>query len=199
MAGLRVNIEGLRFRASDGKLGAADQLRIVNQRLSNPAALRLRAGDSPAALAEIISQRQPVALKISEVDNASAAAEVGAAAVSQASKIGLPKMIDDSRLPFKVAKGVVPGSLSNGRTVAAEINRQNPGSNLRVPTEPELEMLNRLLGDQLEGTEYWIWTGTEHGDYPGQFVLRPLGDDRRYCGDPDYRYGDDAVRFVEDR
>src|SRR3989338_11295404 len=83
MAGLRVNIEGLRFRASDGKLGAADQLRIVNQRLSNPAALRLRAGDSPAALAEIISQRQPVALKISEVDNASAAAEVGAAAVSQ--------------------------------------------------------------------------------------------------------------------
>ena len=42
--GLRVNIEGLRFRASDGKLNTPDQLRLIGRRLSNPAVIRLRAG-----------------------------------------------------------------------------------------------------------------------------------------------------------
>ena len=200
MAGLRGNIEGWRFRASDGKLGADAQLRIVRQRLSGLAASSLRAGDSPAALAEIISRRQPVALEISIVDNASAVAKVGAAAVSQDSQIELPKMINDPRLPFKVARGVIPGSLLNGRRVAAEINKQNPGSKFRVPTEPELLELNRLLGNQLEGSNYWIWTETKHESYSGQFVLRHRGYGRRFDASPDDHYNDlGAVRLVEDK
>ncbi len=118
--------------------------------------------------------------------------------VSGAPSITCPDMIDDSRLSFKVARGIVPGSLTNGRRVATEINEVNPGSNLRIPTEEELLELNSVLGNQLEGTDYWIWTETEHERYPGQFVLRHLGDGNRI-----YRlhigYYSGAVRFVEDK
>ena len=120
--------------------------------------------------ARLVGMRREV--KIEEIGlETIQAAEVGAATVSQASKIELPERINDSRLPFKVAKGVSPGSLMNGRA----IKEQNPDRKLRIPTEPELLNLNRLLGDQLEGREYWIWTETEHEDHPGRFVLRRLG------------------------
>ena len=45
---LRMNVEGLRFRKADGGLKIADQMRLIGQRLSNSAALRIRAGDNPA-------------------------------------------------------------------------------------------------------------------------------------------------------
>ncbi|OGC06352.1 hypothetical protein A3H38_05230 [candidate division WOR-1 bacterium RIFCSPLOWO2_02_FULL_46_20] len=111
------------------------------------------------------------------------------------------EMIDDSRLPFKVAIDVLPGfSLVEGREKAAERNEQDGGKR-RIPTEPELLELNRLLGDRLEGSDDWIWTETEHEDYPGQFVLRRQDDDGRGCSHPgsNYYYSDVAVRFVEDR
>ena len=195
MAGLRVNIEGLRFRASDGKLGAADQLRIVKQRLSGLAASSLRAGDPPAALAEIINQRQPLDLTISTVEIDA----ISETAVARKPRLEPLKMIDVPSLPFRVAKGVVPGSLSNGRTVAAEINKQNPGSKLRVPTEAELLKVNELLGDQLENRDYWIWTETEHKDYPGQFVLRLQYFDSCLYDLPGLPFYNYAVRFVEDK
>ncbi|MBI5699906.1 hypothetical protein HZC35_06385 [Candidatus Saganbacteria bacterium] len=202
--GLRANIKGLRFRASDGKLGAADQLRILRKRMSNPAGIQsIRVGDGAGFTYRYLGMRQPVALKISVVDSAFAAAEVGAAAVSQASKtkiskIKLPEMIDDSRLPFRAARGIIPGSLLNGRKLAASINEQNPGRKFRVPTEPELLKLNGLLGDRLEGTDYWIWTETEHEAYPGQFVLHHLDNDYRSGSLPVSDCNGFAVRFVED-
>ena len=189
--GLKINIKGLRFRASDRKLNTADRLRIIGQRLSKPAVIRLRAGDNLADLAKILSQRQPLDLEISTVG-------IDAMSETVVAQIERPEMIDDSRLPFRVAKGVVPGTLSNGRKVAAEINEQNPDSAIRIPTEPELLELNRLLGNQLEGTEYWIWTETEHKEHPGQFVLRHLSDADRLYYSPGLRRNHYAVRFVED-
>lgn len=141
-----------------------------------------------------MAQRQPLDLHISELEIASPAAVVVGTA-----KIELPELIDDPRLPFKVARGVVPVSLSNGRARAAEINEQNPGRKIRIPTEVELLKLNKVLGDQLEGRDHWIWTGTEHEDYPGQFVLRHLNDGNRGNDFPGFRFNSSAVRFVEDR
>lgn len=192
---IRVSIEGLRFRASDGNLKVADRLRILGKRLSNPTVIRLRAGDNPADLAQIMAKRQPLDLHLNELKIASPAA----VAVS-AAKINLPEMIDDSRLPFKVSRGIVPESLSAGRADAVKMNAQEPGRKIRIPTEQELLKLNKLLGNQLEGTDYWIWTETEHENYPGQFVLRrPRFDGRDYCIPDDRYYDDYAVRFVEDR
>ncbi|OGB87694.1 hypothetical protein A3H38_03710 [candidate division WOR-1 bacterium RIFCSPLOWO2_02_FULL_46_20] len=193
MAGLRVTIEGLRFRASDGKLGADDQVRIVRRRLSNPAALRLRDGDSPAVLAEVISQRQPPDLTIHTIE------AISETAVASKPRVELPVTIHDSRLSFKVARGVIPGSLLNGREIAASINEQNPGRKLRVPIEAELLTLNKLLGSQLEDRDYWIWTETEHQDYPGQFVLRHQAGGNRLYFRPEFNCADSAVRFVEDK
>lgn len=83
--GLRVKIEGLRFRVSDGKLNATDKSRLIGQRLSNTAVISLRAGDNPADLERIISQRQPIVstVKIGEVGSASAATEVVPSAVTE--------------------------------------------------------------------------------------------------------------------
>lgn len=106
--GLKVNIEGLRFRAADGRSKIGDQLRFLGQRLSNPAVTKLRAGDNPADLQRILNQRQPLNLEISEV-RIDSVAEVSAAVVSQASKIELPEMTDDPRLPFKVMTGIATG------------------------------------------------------------------------------------------
>jgi hypothetical protein len=114
-------------------------------------------------------------------------------------KIEFPKMIDDPRLLFRVAKGVIPGSKVNGERRAAEINEQH-GSKLRIPTEEEDLMLDETLGNQLEGAEYWIWTATEHEKHPGCFVLRHRGGDYRgYAHPGSDSFSPDAVRFVEDR
>lgn len=171
---LKVDIKGLRFRASDGNLSAADKLRILGLRLSNTASIRLRAGDNPAYLPRIVAQRRSVMRKSILAD--------------------MP-MIDDSRLPFKVAKGIVPGSLTDGRKIAAAENEG--GRKLRVPTEPELLQLNKLLGNQLEGSDDWIWTETGHENHPGTFILRLQGGGIRDYGPADSCNG--AVRFVEDR
>jgi hypothetical protein len=184
---LNVSIEGLRFRKSDGKLKVADQLRILGQRLSNPAVIRFREGDNPADLTRIVAQRPPINLQFNE-----------AVAVS-AIKTERPGMIDDSRLPFKVAIGVIPGSLLKGRKIAAEINEQNPGSRIRIPTEAELLKLNKLLEDLLEGTGDWIWTETEQKGYSGQFVLLRQDDLHRDYSKPGNDNFSCAIRFIENR
>jgi hypothetical protein len=115
-------------------------------------------------------------------------------------RVARPEMIDDSNLSFRVARGVVLGSLTKGRRVAAEINEKNPGSNLRIPTEEEVVMINRALGDQLEGRDCWIWTDTEHEDHPGNNVLRHQGSGYRYSFYPGSDYDNRrAVRLVEDK
>jgi hypothetical protein len=140
-----------------------------------------------------------IGMKPAEID--AMAAEIDAlsqSAIARGSQIKF-EMLDDPRLPFKVAREFVLGSLSNGRKVAAEINGQTPGRKVRIPTEAELLQLNRLLGSQLEGNHLWIWTETEHEDYPGQFVLRHQDFDYRICDRPGDYCLNYAVRFVEDK
>jgi hypothetical protein len=124
-------------------------------------------------------------------------------AAKQTGKAELPEMIDDPRLPFKVAKKLFEGptgSLSAGRAKAAEINKQYPGRRLRIPTEAELLELNKTLGAQLEGRIFlWIWTETEHEKNPGHFVLRRHFDHGRSYSRPGVGGLECAVRFVEDR
>jgi hypothetical protein len=134
-----------------------------------------------------------------EIDAAAVQIDVlSQATVARKSQIELREMIDDSRLPFKVAIDVLPGSLANGRAIAEERNKQDGGKR-RIPTEPELLELNRLLGDQLKGSECWIWTETEHEDYPGRFVLRHRSYDYRFYFHPEFIFNYCAVRLVEDR
>lgn len=183
---LKIGFEGLRFRKTDGTfttLKASVKLRLAGQRQSNPTVIRLRAGDNPADLAQIVNRRE----------------RVSALAPTRTAKIELPEMIDDPRLSFKVAKDVMVESLSEGRALAEELNRQHPGRKFRIPTESELLKLNELLEDQLEGVEKWIWTETEDKDYPGKFVLRSLGIDGRTRELPAKIYLTVAIRFVEDR
>jgi len=151
------------------------------------------------------------------------------------SKIEIPEVIDDPRLPFRVMKGVATGgqlaglvkagyeiagygadnlkdaiadesnaakgvgyaALLEGRALAKELNRQNPGRKFRVPTEEELLKLNELVGNQLSGTEFWIWTETKYNDVT--FVLRLLDDGFRSRNFPGSRDSVYAVRLVEDR
>lgn len=113
--GLKVNIEGLRFRAGDGvlnradqlrRLRTADQLRLLGQRLSNPTATRLRADDNPVDLAQMLAWRQPLELRISEVDPLAGLAISGTIAV--------PEVIDVPGLNIKVATSVVTGGQMAG-------------------------------------------------------------------------------------
>jgi hypothetical protein len=227
---LKVSIEGLRFRASDGRLNAADQLRILQQRLNGSAGItRIRAGDNPEALSGYLALRQPV------TETKIEAIEISTVIAAQVKAIEVPEMIDDPRLPFKVARGAATGgqlaglvkagyeitghgadnlkdiiadepnaakvvgyvALLDGRALAKELNRQNPGRKFRVPTEEELLKLNELIGDQLSGRDFWIWTETKYDK--DTFVLRHLGYDDRYGGNPGDRDDDYAVRLVEDR
>jgi hypothetical protein len=112
-------------------------------------------------------------------------------------------LIDDPRVPFRVSKGVIEGSLLDGRSIAEAINKQCPARKLRIPTEKELLLLNSLLRDQLEGRKFWIWTETQHEDSPGKYILRYYGKDLRECDYPGLNFccffNERAVRFVEDR
>lgn len=94
-------------------------------------------------------------------------------------------------------KGIGYVALLDGRALAEELNRQNPGRKFRVPTEEELIKLNELVGDQLSGREFWIWTETKYDDVA--FVLRHLINVIRGSVNPEYRYDLHAVRLVEDR
>jgi hypothetical protein len=76
---------------------------------------------------------------------------------------------------------------------------ETPDHRLRIPTEAELEMINELLGNQLEGNHCWIWTNTEHEEHPGQFVVRRLGVGVRAEHFPGTYFSSYAVRFVEDK
>jgi hypothetical protein len=135
-----------------------------------------------------------------EIDDMAAQIDaLSQAAATRTPQVARSEMIDDLRLPFRVAKDVVPGSLSSGRAIAQEINQQETGCKLRIPTEPELLELNRLLGGKLGGADYWIWTETEHEDYPGQFVLRLRLSGVRLYLHPEVNCDDFAVRLVEDR
>ncbi|OGC05512.1 hypothetical protein A3H38_05990 [candidate division WOR-1 bacterium RIFCSPLOWO2_02_FULL_46_20] len=226
MAGLRVNIEGWRFRASDGKLGADAQLRIVRQRLSGLAASSLRAGDSPAASAEIISQRQPVALEISEV-GIDSVAEVSAAAVSQTSKIDIPEMIDIND-KVKIMKGELTVGLFKRVMEGYEITGHNDDELRAILADPAQESnaltyvsllnarevakrLSNLTGrkfrvqtedewmvakDNLSGN-HWTWTETKFSG--ATYVLRLLDGGLRDFRLPEGRCGAYAVRLVEDK
>ncbi len=116
--------------------------------------------------------------------------------VSTAKRVEIPEMIEHPELPFRVMKGVVvEKSLLDGRELA-----KHYGGKYRVPTEQELLKLNKLLGDQLDGTGYWVWTETEHESYPGRFVLRHLSfDDIRTDFIPGSSFSESAVRLVEDK
>ena len=190
-AGLRVNIEGLKFRSGD-RVNADWQAGIVKQRLSGQGVLRLRSGDGPADLARFLGMRQSGTPNVALIESTFVAA-VGP------QKTAFPEMIDHPKLPFKVAREVVPGSLLNGRKVAAEINEQAPGREVRIPTEVELLELNKAFGDKLNGRDYWIWTEKEHEDYPGEFVLRLQSSGFRSFSHPGYVCNFSAVRFVEDK
>lgn len=187
--GLKVSMEGLRFRRGD--VLSEHRIRdILRRRLSNTAAVRLRPGDSLENLAEILKQRGPIDLRIYGEE------------VSSKLVLSRPEMIDDRRLPFKVAVDVFFGSLENGMALAEMINRQNPGSALRIPSEEELLELNVLLKGRLRGEEYWVWTTTRHNVFPNQYILRHSGNSFRNCSpaEVDGNNGNNyAVRFVEDK
>jgi hypothetical protein len=188
---LTVKIEGLRFRSGD-RVTADWQAGIVKQRLSGQGVLRLRSGDSQADLARFLGMRQSLDFKVDLIDSTPIAA-VGP------QKTAFAEMIDHPELSFKVAREVISGSLLKGRRMAAEINEQTPGRKVRIPTEEELLKLNELLGEQLEGNHLLIWTETEHEAFPGQFVLRHQFSGSRNYFYPGGGYGNDAVRFVEDK
>ncbi|OGC36529.1 hypothetical protein A2311_03310 [candidate division WOR-1 bacterium RIFOXYB2_FULL_48_7] len=229
---LNVSIKGLIFRASDRRLNAEGQLRILLQRLSGPAGIaRIRAGDNQEALSGYQALRQPATETEIELINMSTVTAV------QVKALEVPEMIDDPRLPFKVSRGVVTGgqiawlvkagymitgceadrlnaaiadesnaakgvgycTLLDGRALAEELNRQNPGRKFRVPSEPELIKLNNLVGKQLSGTNFWIWTETQNKRYPGTFVLCLLDSGLRNNDYPDFRNYYFAVRLVEDK
>ena len=192
---LKFRVSGLRFRRGDGALGPQDQGRLVRQRLSNHGVKGLRAGDLPSKLAEIIAQRQRQNLAIS-VESVEAGSEAAAARSLQAER---PEMLDSPRLSFRVARVVIVGSLSNGRKVAEEINAQNPGSRIRIPTKEELLKAFDEVGNELESRYLWIWTNTEHEDNPGQFVLRRQDHDDCFFNYPDRGWYSAGVRFVEDK
>jgi hypothetical protein len=228
---LKVSIKGLRFRASDGRSNAADQLRILQQRLNGSTGItRIRAGDNPEALSGYLALRQPVTeTKIEAIEKSTVTA-------AQEKVIDVPEVIDDPGLPFKVMKGIATGgqiaalvkagykitghgadnlkdviadesnaakgvgcvALLDGRALAKELNRQNPGRKFRVPTEPELLELNKVVGDKLSDSNLWIWTETETEANSGRFVLRRLGFGNRLFH-PELRCLNFAVRLVEDR
>jgi hypothetical protein len=231
---LKVSIEGLRFRARDGKFNAADQLRILQQRLNGSAGItRIRAGDNPEARSGYLVLRQLV------TETKIEAIEISTVTAAQVKVIDVPEMIDDPRLPFKVARGVATGgqiaglvkagyeitgngadylkeviadeskaakgigyiALLDGRALAKELNRQNPGRKFRVPTDPELLKLNKVVGDKISYRNLWIWTETETKANSGIFVLRRLAYAYRSAAelDPGDRNHHGAVRFVEDR
>jgi hypothetical protein len=190
-AGLRLNIDGLRFRSGD-RVNADWQAGIVKQRLSGTGVLKFRSGDSSADLTRFFGMRQSGAPNVALIESTFVVAV-------EPQKTAFPEMIDHPKLPFRVAREVVPGSLLKGRTVAAEINEQNPGSKLRIPTEAELLKLNKLLGNQLEGNHLWIWTETEHEDYQEQYVLRHQGIGGRSFDHPEVGCLSSAARFVEDK
>jgi len=94
-------------------------------------------------------------------------------------------------------KGTGYVALLDGRALAEELNRQNPGRKFRVPFEPELLKLNELVGNRLSGRDFFIWTETKYNDI--MFVLRLRGYGYRYADLPEGRRSDGAVRLVEDR
>ena len=104
---LRVGIEGLRFRASDRSPKAADQLRILQQRLSNPAGMPMgRAGDNLADKERYFAMRQQVAIGLSEVGG------ISALAATRASEITVPEvvLVNAGTFPVKGSKlfGIKP-------------------------------------------------------------------------------------------
>ena len=182
--GLKVNIKGLRFRASDGRLNTAAQLRILQQRLNGTAGVsRIRAGENPEASNNYLALRRPVTdIKV------------------EPSQIPKPEMIDHPELPFKVMEGVLAEiSLPGGREYAQKLNQQEPGRKFRVPTKAELLKLNKLLEGQLDGIDYWIWTETESEKCPGRYVLLNLYLDGCIDDHPETLSGNYAVRLVEDK
>ncbi|MFH1347550.1 MAG: hypothetical protein ABIH22_02560 [Candidatus Margulisiibacteriota bacterium] len=100
-------------------------------------------------------------------------------------------------------KGIGYISLLDGRALAKELNRQNPGRKFRVPTDKELKKLNRLVEDQISGFDYfWIWTETKYDNktFVVRFLDQSLSEgDARQNKAPDYRECGGAVCLVEDR
>jgi len=94
-------------------------------------------------------------------------------------------------------KGTGYAALLDGRALAEELNRQNPGRKFRVPFDPELLKLNELVGNRLSDRNFYIWTETKYSE--GAYVLRRPDDALRSIKLPENRYDFSAVRLVEDR
>ncbi|MDD5382435.1 MAG: SUMF1/EgtB/PvdO family nonheme iron enzyme [Candidatus Margulisbacteria bacterium] len=218
---LKMSIEGLRFRASDGNLKAADQLRILRQRLSNPAGMpRGRAGDNPADMMGYLAVRQPVDLSISEIGGVSAPAVTRAAIIEPPEMIALSDKLSIMKGEVTVGlfRQVMQGYEITGRNaddlqaiLADPSNADNAlnfvslldgrefarrlsdltGRKFRVQTEGEWEQAREKLSG-----DNWTWTETKFNDQT--FVLRRLGNDGRINFYPEGRFDYIAVRLVED-
>ena len=64
MVSLKVDVQGMRVRNTDGYVSPERRLAIMRQRLGNTSVLRMRPGDNPTQLAEILSQRRPEVTQI---------------------------------------------------------------------------------------------------------------------------------------
>jgi hypothetical protein len=100
-------------------------------------------------------------------------------------------------------------SLRTLRQHAARLNRVIPGGGFRVPTREEFLRFKALLGDQLEGRQYWNWTETVAEKAvncgPPTYELLHLENDRwvhdfpGYCNydwEPEYIYAGRLVRDI---
>jgi hypothetical protein len=94
-------------------------------------------------------------------------------------------------------------SLQDGRALAKELNRQNPGRKFRILTEQEVIKMEQLIGNQLSYMKYSIWTetkwtGTKH--IRRDYILLDLSHKRNRSHCREYlRYPQNAVCLGEDR
>lgn len=194
MAGIeRMGYRGFRFRGEE-RGGTSDRSRALSMR--GQGGVRLHIGEGRYVMMTEADAALPVQERVLRVG---LRRDIKIEEVRlELPRLELPKMLEHPELSFRVMQRVLPGASKNaGKEHAQRLNEENPGRKFRVPTEEEVLKLNQLLAAQLEGRNYWIWTDTEHEDYPGQFVLRRIGDGYRDCDDPGNHFNGSAARLVE--
>jgi hypothetical protein len=213
---LRVNIEGLRFRKSDGALSTGKQMNILKQRLSGTSAtIRTRAGDRST---NIMALRRPLDLKIGDAD------------------IIMPTMLDVPGQPFRIMKGALTAGLFKSvmveyKITGCEANRllenltnlkpedaltyvslfdqrafvkafnARTGRKFRGMTSKEWDAVQDHIKMQMTGSKEWEWFNTEEKASPDSdcYIRRSLQiKDRDITGDPWFRSRYDVIRLVED-
>jgi hypothetical protein len=96
---IKTTIKGLQFRRTDGVVATGDQARILSQRLSNSAILRVREGESSDDYQRILAQRQLTNVVVDEIKEGlliPAAKITAEIEIPQIGNIALPERIDFS-------------------------------------------------------------------------------------------------------